>query len=234
MRTALALRAGALVAAAWGLVNVLRWALVAWRYPRVARVRIVDGERSTTVDEEGAVRSVQAAELTLPAGALDMVWSPMHLERLARTYWRFLARATLGIVHVDYAPGERAIVALTRPLVLLRFDEPEYELDAERGWARWRIRDGLLVAPRGVRSGGFLEIEVARRPAPEPGLAIWRVEVEVANFYPAIASAFSMPVYMATQTRVHVLVTHAFLRSLARLDLARSRVRRLEAPGRPA
>ena len=51
-----------------------------------------------------------------------------------------------------------------------------------------------------------------------------RIEVEVANFYPAIAVGFSTPVYEATQSAIHVLVTHAFLRSLARLDLAQSKV----------
>jgi hypothetical protein len=34
-------------------------------------------------------------------------------------------------------------------------------------------------------------------------------------------------VYEATQSSIHVLVTHAFLRSLATLDLADSRVGRL-------
>jgi hypothetical protein len=40
-------------------------------------------------------------------------------------------------------------------------------------------------------------------------------------------------VYQATQSRVHVLVTYAFLRSLTRLDLAVSRVGRFDpaAPG---
>ena len=33
-----------------------------------------------------------------------------------------------------------------------------------------------------------------------------------------------MPVYEATQSAIHVLVTHAFLRSLATLDLADSKV----------
>jgi hypothetical protein len=56
-----------------------------------------------------------------------------------------------------------------------------------------------------------------------------RIEVEVANFYPAIATGFSMPVYEATQSSIHVLVTHAFLRSLARLNLARSKVGRFAA-----
>jgi hypothetical protein len=54
-----------------------------------------------------------------------------------------------------------------------------------------------------------------------------RIELEVANFYPAIAVGFSEPVYEITQSAIHVLVTHAFLRSLARLDLAKSRVGRL-------
>ncbi len=49
----------------------------------------------------------------------------------------------------------------------------------------------------------------------------------MANFYPAIAAGFSMPVYEATQSAIHVLVTHAFLRSLAKLRLARSHVGRL-------
>jgi hypothetical protein len=53
------------------------------------------------------------------------------------------------------------------------------------------------------------------------------IEVEVANFYPSIAARFSTPVYEMTQSAVHVLVTHAFLRSLAKLDLATSKVGRL-------
>jgi hypothetical protein len=53
------------------------------------------------------------------------------------------------------------------------------------------------------------------------------VEVEVANFYPSIASGISRRVYELTQSRIHVLVTRSFLRSLARLELAESRVGRL-------
>jgi hypothetical protein len=37
----------------------------------------------------------------------------------------------------------------------------------------------------------------------------------------------SLPVYNATQSRIHVIVTYGFLRSLARLDLAESKVGRL-------
>ena len=49
------------------------------------------------------------------------------------------------------------------------------------------------------------------------------------NFYPLIAgwgwfSRVGRIVYRETQLRIHVVVTHAFLRSLARLDLAPSMV----------
>ena len=55
------------------------------------------------------------------------------------------------------------------------------------------------------------------------------MEVEVANFYPSIASRLSRRLYNATQSRIHVIVTRAFLRSLARLDLAESRVGRFDS-----
>ena len=52
----------------------------------------------------------------------------------------------------------------------------------------------------------------------------------MANFYPALASATARWLYSATQSRIHVIVTHGFLRSLARLDLAVSKVGRYAAP----
>ncbi|MBA2262234.1 MAG: hypothetical protein H0W03_06155, partial [Solirubrobacterales bacterium] len=54
-------------------------------------------------------------------------------------------------------------------------------------------------------------------------------EVEVANFYPALASGIATWFYVNTQSRIHVIMTHGFLRSLARLDLAQSRVGRYAA-----
>ena len=64
--------------------------------------------------------------------------------------------------------------------------------------------------------------------AAPPGMAALRIEVEVANFYPSIAAGLSAPVYEMTQSVLHVLVTHAFLRSLAKLQLAESKVRVLD------
>ncbi|MDW5597273.1 hypothetical protein VSS74_23195 [Conexibacter stalactiti] len=197
-----------------------------------ARARIVSAEDNTTLDVHGAVRSTQAAELTLPAAELEQLWSPPQLERLARTYWRFLSRATLGFVRVDYSETQRTVVLLRAPLRLLRFQAPEYEMDGERGIVRWRIEDGLLVAKAGRHGDGYLQIDVRRcGPADDaPGMQRIHVEVEVANFYPAIAHSISKHLYRWTQSAIHVLVTHGFLRSLARLDLAESRVGRFAAP----
>ena len=94
---------------------------------------------------------------------------------------------------------------------------------------RWLIRDGLLVARTG-HDCGFLALDVRREPARSDGREDLLIEVEVANFYPSIAVGFSVPVYEMTQSAVHVLVTHAFLRSLAKLDLARSKVGVLAEP----
>jgi len=196
---------------------------------RRERAVIADLGDATSLDRDtGAVRSVQSADLVLERAALDEIWTPGHLERLARTYWRFLSRVTLGLVHVSYAEDERSVVLLARPLKLLTFLAPEYEVDPTRGLVRWRIARGLLVSRRGRDGGGYLQIEVRRSPAEDPARACLHVEVEVANFYPSIASRLGRRVYNATQARIHVIVTNGFLRSLARLDLARSRVRRFE------
>lgn len=200
------------------------------RSGRIARAVLVSPEHHTTMDDRGAVRSVQAAELTLPTAALEEIWSPMHLERLARTYWRFLSRCTLGLIRVEYEEDERAVVLLTRPFVLLRFRAPEYRMDATRGVVRWRIASGVLVSRAGHDGDGYLQIEVERCALIDSQTARVLVEVEVANFYPALASAIARWVYSVTQSRIHVIVTHGFLRSLAKLDLATSRVGRYAAP----
>jgi hypothetical protein len=197
------------------------------------RVRAVIAELrdSTSLDwDTGAVRSVQRADLVIEESALREIWTPEHLERLARTYWRFLTRVTLGLVRVRYTERERSVVLLARPLTLLTFQAPEYEMTAERGLVRWRVERGLLVSRKGRNGRGYLQIEVRRSPGADAERARLHVEVEVANFYPSIASRLSRRLYNATQSRIHVIVTYGFLRSLARLDLAESRVGRLKAP----
>jgi hypothetical protein len=218
--------AAAAAVAAYAVLSRLGKVLLG-RPSRVGEARIHRLHDDTYVDHEtGAVRSMQSAEVTLPAAELDAIWTPMHLERLARTYWRFLGRATLGLVRVFYSDTERFVSLIARPLVLLRFTAPEYEMNATRGVVRWRIERGLLVARRGHGGEGHLEIDVQRRPSEQPGCADLHLEVEVANFYPSIARTFSEWFYAATQSRIHVLVTYGFLRSVAKLDLAESRVGR--------
>jgi hypothetical protein len=199
------------------------------RRARPAIAEIASPTDDTTMDAgTGAVRSVQAADLVLPEAALDGIWNPTSLERLARTYWRFLSRVTAHLITVRYTPGERKVVALGF-VPLLTFQAPEYEMDATRGVVRWRIEKGILVSRQGRGGKGFLEIDVQRFPCEEPGKARAHVEVEVANFYPSIASSVGRWLYRNTQSRIHVIVTHGFLRSLARLDLAESRVGRYAA-----
>jgi hypothetical protein len=203
------------------------WAVVVGRRSRLpAEVQIVDPERGPTVDPDGAAHSVQAAELRIPERALAELWSAASLERLARTYWRFLERCSLGVLRVAYSEHDRAVVLFCRPFVLIGFDPPEYELNGDRGVVRWQIRGGALVSHRQDRRGGFLQLEVRRLTATSDGLASIHVEVAVMSFYPAIANALSPRLYAATQSAIHVLVTHGFLRSLARLDLAESRTGR--------
>ena len=194
----------------------------------VADSVIRDPEEHTVMDERGAVRSIQAADVTVPADELDKLWNAKNLERLARTYWKYLSRVTLGLIRVSYTESERAVVLLFRPFVLLRFRAPEYEMWPDRGIVRWRIENGLLVSPRGRGGKGYLEIDVRRYPQAEEGWSTVHVEVEVASFYPAVATWLTGFVYSHTQSKIHVLVTHGFLRSLARLELERSAVGRFE------
>jgi hypothetical protein len=196
------------------------------RREKVARSEVTAPDDHTSMNADGAVRSVQAADLIMPSEQADELWSPRQLENLARTYWRFLSRVTLGLIRVKYTEGERFVCLLFRPFVLLRFQAPEYEMDQTRGVVRWRIERGVLVSRQGRGGNGYLEIDIQRCPVDQPGKGRIHVEVEVANFYPAIASRLGRWIYTNTQSRIHVLVTHGFLRSLARLDLAQSRVGR--------
>jgi hypothetical protein len=117
-------------------------------------------------------------------------------------------------------------VLVAGPLKLLSFQAPGYETEPTRGLVRWRIARGLIVSREGRNDRGHLQIEARRRPGDDPDHARLHVEFAVANFCPSIASRLSRRLYNATQSRIHVIVTYGFLRSLARLDLAESRVGR--------
>jgi hypothetical protein len=188
-----------------------------------ARVNIVPALQPNSAPDEG-IGSRQVAEVTLPRSELERIWSPEYLERLARTYWRFLTRVSLGLLRVLYTEHSRDVVALCRPFVLLRFRPPEYAFHGDGGTVTWPIDRGLLVAAHG-RGRGYLRLTVERRPSGDDGAeeAVAVVTSEVVNFYPMLASRLGRWLYDQTQLRIHVIVTHAFLRSLANLELEESR-----------
>jgi hypothetical protein len=194
-----------------------------------ARVTIVHVPQSGYYKDDGAVGSRQVAEVTIPREELERIWTPEHLERLARTYWSFLSRFSLGLIRVLYTPDSREVVFLRRPFVLLRFHKPQYQLSREGGTVTWPINRGVLVARRG-RGRGFLRLSVERRAGAQDAREVTlTVSSEVVNFFPTIATRLSHWIYEQTQLRIHVIVTHAFLRSLANLELEPSRVGALRA-----
>ncbi len=187
------------------------------------RARIIDPGRDRGVSASGAVASVQAAEIEVDRSLLERIWTPDSLELLARGYWAFLRRFTLGIVRVVYGDRDRTVTAFGR-IPLLRFGAPRYEAGAGRGRVTWPIASGPLVAREG-RGKGHLRVAVERR---EDGgdrddrvRLIARVEVE--NFYPGLRgrgafARFGAWFYAQTQLRIHVIVCNAYLLSLPTLD----------------
>jgi hypothetical protein len=208
--------------------------------PLPARVKIVHVPEQDYAPD-GSVTTRQVAELTFPREILDELWTPENLENLARTYWAFLARVSRGLLNVRYGQDSREIVALGF-VVLLRFHKPEYEASATRGVVTWRINKGFLVAPGG-RDKGHLRITVEKLGDADGSDEVTvRVTSEVGAFVPMLTfpglralSGIGRWLYRQTQLRIHVIVTHAFLRSLANLELEESQVGllRLSPPGQP-
>ena len=194
--------------------------------------QVTDLHDSTTMDARGSVTSIQSATVRLNSDALSLIWSEHWLERLARSYWAYLSKFTLGLIRVHYSPEGREVVLLFRPLRLLTFSTPEYELDSRHGSVTWRIASGLLVA---TPNEGLLRITASRpheagSADPEAEVESVRIDVEVSNFYPAIAAKLSDHLYRWTQSAIHVIVTYGFLRSLARGELEESKAGRFARP----
>ena len=190
---------------------------------------------------DGSVTTRQEAELTIPRETLEKLWTPENLENLARTYWSFLMRISRGMLKIRYGSDCREIVAFGF-IVLLRFHRPDYEMSSARGCVTWRINKGLLVAPGG-RDKGHLRICV-ERPTDLNGddQTAVMVSSEVGGFLPTLSfpglrtlSNVGRWFYNQTQLRIHVIITHMFLRSLGNLELERSQVGMLQIapPGEP-
>ena len=110
-----------------------------------AQVRLIRSEESERVAETGAVASVQEAEVTMPRELVDELWEAPNLERLARSYWRWLSRAFLGLIRVVYTDESRAVVLLHPRLRLLHLPRARV-----RDRARFRLRH-LADRPRPAR-----------------------------------------------------------------------------------
>ena len=193
------------------------------------KVEILDPGDRVRVHASGAVGSIQEAEITVARDQLDRIWNADNLELMARAYWAFLRRMSLGIIRVNYAAASRTVTAFGR-IPLLRFGAPQYETEEGRGQVTWPIDRGLLVAVEG-RGKGALRVSVRRcdRDGVDDAADARRAEVrliarvEVENFYPGIRgrgrfARFGAWIYAQTQLRIHVIVCNGYLRSLPRLD----------------
>src|SRR4051794_22106523 len=126
-----------------------------WRRRKEVKARVtLVKEPEGAASEDGSVTTKQVADVTMPKAELERIWTTEYLERLARTYWHFLTKISLGILKVHYGPDSREIVVLRKPFVLLRFHAPQYETTECGGTVTWPINKGLLVAPQG-RGKGF-------------------------------------------------------------------------------
>ena len=195
-----------------------------------ARVTIVHEPQSGYSAEDRATGSRQVAEVTLPREELEKLWSPEHLERLARTYWSFLSRFSLGLIRVVYTADSREVVFLRRPFVLLRFRQAGVRLQ--------RRRRHRHLADQSRRPGGEARPR-PRLPAPQRPPQAGRGRRARGDHRRLLRGrellsrhrhrASGRWIYEQTQLRIHVIVTHAFLRSLANLELEPSRVGALRA-----
>jgi hypothetical protein len=187
-------------------------------------VTILPDPEEGPVTPAGPLRSVQEAEIAIPGDQLEELWTPATLERLARAYWRYLGRISLGLLRVGYSPSGRYVVLGWRRLVLLRFRPPIYDTGPGFGRVTWPIERGVLVSGEG-RGRGYLRIDVRRIEAePGSGEGKLRIRASVANFYPLLRGSgwfarLGAWFYSQTQLRIHVLVTRGFMRSLESDDL---------------
>ncbi|MDQ5895304.1 MAG: hypothetical protein QG596_1565 [Actinomycetota bacterium] len=165
----------------------------------------------------GGVTCEQAALITVDRATFEEIWTPSTLELLARSYWAFIRRRTLGTIRVVYR-GEAPVVALFGRIPLLRFQPPVFSTGDREASVQWPIEKGLLVSQEG-RGQGYLRIGAVRESGGSKDHPQLRVSSSVSNFYPWIRGAgwFARTgtwIYSQTQLRIHIAVTKGFLRSL--------------------
>ena len=212
---------------------------------RLQRARVADSviarSREHTVDGRGRRGALDPGRRRHDARAseLEEIWTPMYLERLARTYWRYLSRVTLGLIRVDYTDASAASCCCAARSCCCASTRPSTRSTRDRGIVRWRIARRRCSSPARARRR---RLPGDRRPPLPGGRARARrrihVEVEVANFYPAIAD-LARALVLRAHAVAHPRARHPRLPALARAARPRGvggRALRRRAPtraGRP-
>ena len=209
-----------------------RWREAAQPPPEVrqlAHAVIRDPDEHTTFDERGAVRSIQAADLTLPGEELDScgrrcTWSASR-ARTGSTSRASRSASSASPTRRRSAwscssRGRSCCCASARRSTTIDADARDRALAHPRRAAR-RAR---------AATHGYLEIDVRRCPEEAPGQATHARRGGGRELLPGARLPVARWFYANTQSRIHVLVTHGFLRSLARLELEESAVGRFAGP----
>jgi hypothetical protein len=181
----------------------------------------VRSQREETLLEPGqAVRSLQSAELVVPADALEQCWSDAGVSCLARNYWLPLARRTLHLLRlIRSARGARLVLGVA-PFALIRFGSPRTMLGREVAEVSWPITGGPLVSSA-TASRGTLRITARREDLAVSGETALTVTVLVEGFQPRLRGTGHLPrirtaLYRNTQLRIHAWQSRAFFSALSR------------------
>ena len=192
----------------------------------------VSTRRPTKPDTDDAApsRRPRAADIIVPAEAVEGLWNPEHLERLARTYWISLTRFTFGLVRVVYTEDERYVVLLhpaLRLLTIRRSPSTRWTptgasfAGASRRACSWRCRPRRRRLPR-VAGLPLRLPRLGQGPHPRRGRG--------RELLPEIASTLGRWVYANTQSRIHVVACHASCASSCERELDVSPVGRYAGP----
>lgn len=184
------------------------------------RVELLEEPSGRGISTSGGVTCEQRALVTIDRATLEQLWTRSTLELVARSYWTFLRRRSLGLIRVTYSDRAQVVTLLGR-IPLLRFRSARFSISEDSAAVEWPIGDGLLVARNG-RDRGYLRITASRSEGGDPDRPAVAVSSTVSNFYPWIRgrgrfARFGTWLYTRTQFRIHVAVTRGFLRSLAEL-----------------
>lgn len=138
---------------------------------------------------DGAIESEQRVGLSRPV----VQFSTTGAERLGRSYWHEVRRATGSLVRPRERGGALELRLLGGP-VLLRFDRPTLEASETRACCSYPIAGGLLAR----RAAGELTFEQTADT----------LRSTIRGFFPRVAY------YDRLQGRAHVVISRRYFRRL--------------------